>query len=104
MNIFTKISLTIPPILSIGYFVTFASPSDFAWLFPTMKSYNIQMIILWGLNLFQLIYLINKLWSFKEIDKSIKNEWTWILIFFSAISSLIFIWQKHDKLAISNRT
>jgi len=102
MNNITKTLLTIPPILTIGYYITFIFPMEFAWLFPTMKSYNSQMIILWIMNLFQIIYLLKKLWSFKNIDKSIKNDWTWLLIFFAVICSPIFIWKKYEKFNILN--
>jgi len=54
------------------------------------------------MNLFQIIYLLKKLWSFKNIDKSIKNDWTWLLIFFAVICSPIFIWKKYEKFNILN--
>lgn len=93
----TKILLTIPSILGLSYMVTFMFPVEFHWLVPTMKAYYIQIGIFQGLTIIQLIILIRKLWSFKKLEKSIKSDWTWILILFNSIASLIFIWKRVDK-------
>ena len=83
---------------------TFWFPKEFIWLIPTMKAYQIQMFTLQVLTVAQLIILIKKLRSFKKIDKSILTEWTWILIIFNFISTLIFIWKKMDELELMNNS
>jgi len=103
MSIISKILLTIPSILALSYMVTYAFPVEFHWLTPTMEVYYIQVGILQGLTLLQLIILIRKLWSFKHVEKSKKSEWTWLLIIFNSISSLIFIWKHVDNLSDLNR-
>ena len=62
-----------------------------------MNAYYVQLLFLQSLTIIQLIILIKKLWSFDNIDKSKKQGWTWILILFNSISSLIFIWKKVDE-------
>jgi|TARA_B110000902_G_scaffold156768_2_gene179801 uncharacterized membrane protein len=80
-------------------------PQEFMWLIPTMDAYYTQLGILQGLTIIQLIFLIRKLWSFKNLDKSKKSDWTWILILFSSIASLIFIWKRVDEFEeINNKT
>ena len=76
--------------------LNFLFPTEFHWLVPSMKAYYIQIIILQTLTIIQVIVLIRKLWSFKNLEKSKKSNWTWILIVFNSISSLIFIWEKVD--------
>jgi len=93
----SKILLTIPSILGLSYMLTFWFPVELHWLVPSMKAYNIQIGIIQTLTIIQLVVLIRKLWSFKNLEKSKKSDWTWILILFSLISSLIFIWKKVDE-------
>jgi heme/copper-type cytochrome/quinol oxidase subunit 4 len=99
----TKILLSIPSFLVLSYMVTLWFPTKFLWLAPTMNEYYIQIFIIQGLTIIQLIFLIKKLWSFKNLEKSKKSEWTWILILFSSISSLIFIWNKVDEFEVLNK-
>lgn len=96
MNKTTKILLTIPPLLGLCYMLTLWFPVKFHWLTPSMKAYYIQIAILQSLTIIQLIVLIRKLWSFKNLEKSKKSFWTWILILFNSIASLIFIWKRVD--------
>ncbi len=96
MNKKKKISLTIPSILGLSYMLTFSFPTEFRWLVPSMKIYYIQIGTLQGLTILQLVILIRKLWSFKNLERSKKSNWTWILILFNPISILIFIWKKVD--------
>lgn len=92
-----KIWLTIPPILTFSYTFTFWFPTEFHWLVPSMKVYYLQVGTLQALTMAQLIILIRKLWSFKNIDKSKKTDWTWLLLLFTTVTSLIFIWKKADE-------
>ena len=97
MTKLSKILLSIPPVLGLFFVITFSFPQEFRWLTPTMDVYCAQIIILQSLTIIQLIILIKKVWSFDNIDKSKKKNWTWILILFNSIASLIFIWKKIDE-------
>ena len=97
-----KVLLSIPSILVISYMLVFFFPEKSKWLVPNMEAYNFQITILKILTIIQVGILILKLWSFKQLEKSRKRDWTWILILFNSISALIFIWKKVDKFAISN--
>lgn len=96
MSIQQKILFSIPSILGIFYLIALWFPIEFGWVFPSMKSYYFQMVFLWILTIIQIFILIRKLWLFKSIEKSIKTNWTILLLFFAPISSLIFIWKKID--------
>ena len=104
MKKITKILLTIPSVLGLSYMLTFWFPVEFHWLVPSMKAYYIQIGILQGLNIIQLVILLRKLWSFKNLEKSRKTDWTWILILFNSIASLIFIWKRVDEFEELNKS
>jgi len=76
---------------------TFWFPTEFHWLVPSMEVYYLQVGTLQALTVAQLIILIRKLWSFKKIEKSKKTDWTWLLLLFTMVTSLIFIWKKVDE-------
>ena len=103
MNKLTKILLTIPSILSFLYMFTFWFPTKFVWLIPSMKAYYIQMFTLQILTVGQLIFLIARLRSFKNIEKSVKTNWTWYLILFNFITCPIYIWKKDSELIQAER-
>jgi hypothetical protein len=86
----TKILLTIPSVLGLSYMLTFWFPTEFHWLVPTMKAYYIQIGTLQALTILQLIILIRKLWSFKNLEKSKKTNWTWLLIIFNKLKRKCF--------------
>jgi hypothetical protein len=104
MTTLNKILLSIPSVLGLSYMVTFWFPQEFIWLIPTMDAYYIQIATLQGLTIIQLVILIKKLWSFKNLEKSRKSDWTWILILFNSIASLIFIWKRVDEFAEKNES
>jgi hypothetical protein len=93
----TKIVLSIPSILVFSYILISWFPKEFDWLTPSMKAYYTLNGILEAFSIIQMILLIRKLWSFKNIEKSKKSEWTWLLILFNPITSLIFIWKRVDE-------
>ena len=97
MTKLNKILLSIPSVLGLLYVMTLFFSEEFLWLTPSMNAYYVQLLFLQSLTIIQLIILIKKLWSFDNIDKSKKQGWTWILILFNSISSLIFIWKKVDE-------
>ena len=79
-------------------------PTELHWLTPSMKAYYIQIGTLQALTILQLVILIKKLWSFKNLEKTKKTEWTWLLILFSSISALIFLWKRVDEFEETNKT
>jgi hypothetical protein len=102
MERITKIVLSIPSVLGFGYMFTFWFPQDFHWLVPSMEAYYVQVGTLQALTITQMIILLRKLWSFKNIENSKKSEWTWLLILFNSITSLIFIWKRVDQFEALN--
>ena len=99
MNIIYKILLSIPSFLTLSYMFIFHFFVDlYNLIAPNMSAYSLQNFILLALTIVQLIILIMKLWSLKTVPKSIKQDWTGILIFFSSISAFIFIWFNLDRL------
>lgn len=93
----TKVVLTIPSVLSLSYLLTFWFPTKFLWLVPSMDAYYIQVGTLQVLTILQLGILMRKLWSYKNVEKSKKTHWTWLLILFNSIAALIFIWKGVDE-------
>ena len=98
MNRVTKILLTIPSIIGIAYMATFWSNDFFVWITNNVIDFEYQIPIINGIVLLQIGYLIYRLWNYKNIEKKTKTEWTYILIIFNVISSLIFIWKKDNEL------
>ena len=92
-----KLLLSLPSVLSGFYMTTFMFPTKFGWLFPDMNSYNIQMIVLNLLVILQIVILLKRLWRYKVLPKQDKTNWTWLLIFFSSITCLIYIWKKDSE-------
>lgn len=103
MNKTYKILLTIPSVLATVYMFTFWFPTKFQWLVFPMEQYYLQIGIIQTLVIIQVIVLLKKLWSFKEIKKSKKTEWTWLLILFTFITNFIFIWFEVDELNEKNK-
>lgn len=68
-----------------------------------MIGFESQGRIVNGMILLQIGYLIYRLWSLTNIEKKVKTEWTWLLIIFNFISSLIFIWKKDAELNQTNK-
>ncbi len=103
MSTRTKLLLSKPTIIGLFYMLTFWFPAEFNWLFPTMEIYNIQMLTFQVLIIIQIIVLLRRLWSFKNLDKDKKKKWTWILIIFNGISSPIYIWNKDKEFEEINK-
>lgn len=77
---------------------TFWNVTFFKWITNNIIGFKYQIPIVNGLILLQTGYLIYRLWNYKNVDKRIKTEWTWTLIIFYFIASLIFIWKKDAEL------
>ncbi len=97
MTKLTKILLTIPSIIGIVYMLTFLSVDFFKWITNNIIGFEYQGIIVNGIILMQIGYLIYRLWNYKNVERKIKMEWTWLLIIFNFLSSLIFIWKKDTE-------
>lgn len=103
MKTSTKILMSIPSIFSL--FIIFDMMTvELMWrTFPTMEAYYFQLISIFVLLVLAWIYLIRKLWSYKNIKKSRKSLWTFIMLFaFSQITTLYYIWIKDKQLEIEN--
>jgi len=94
-----KILYSIPTIIALFYLGLFFLPNEYTkWLFHPHDKYLLQVFGIFFICILQTYFLIRKLWSFQHINKSKKREWTWILILYSTIASLIFIWIKVDEI------
>ena len=100
MNIFTKLILSIPSVIGIIYMFSYWSMGFFRWITNNIVSYEYQIPIVNGLILLQIGYLIFQLWGYKRVAKSIKTNWTILLVIFNPLSSLIYIWKKNEKFRI----
>ena len=102
MTKLTKMILTIPSLFGIVYMLTFISTDFLKWITNNVVGFEYQALIVNGLILMQIGYLIYRLWNYKNVDKKVKTEWTWLLIIFNFISSLVFIWKKDTELEKNN--
>ena len=102
MTKLTKIILTIPSLFGIVYMLTFISTDFLKWITNNVVGFEYQALIVNGLILMQIGYLIYRLWDYKNVEKKVKTEWTWPLIIFNFISSLVFIWKKDTELDKNN--
>lgn len=82
--------------------LTFISTDFLKWITNNVVGFEYQALIVNGLILMQIGYLIYRLWNYKNVDKKVKTEWTWLLIIFNFISSLVFIWKKDAELEKNN--
>ena len=103
MTKLTKILLTIPSFIGIVYMITFLSIDFFKWITNNLVGFEYQAPIVNGLILTQSGYLIYRLWNYKNVEKKVKTEWTWLLILGNFISSLFFIWKKDVELEKLNK-
>ena len=103
MTKLTKILLSIPSIFGIVYMLTFVSTDLLKEITNKVVGFEYQALITNGLILIQIGYLIYRLWNYKNVEKKTKTKWTWLLIIFNFISSLIFIWKKDTELEKLNK-
>ena len=103
MKLHTKIFTSIPSILSLISLIDMWT-IEFMWkTFPSMDAYHTQLISIFIAGILAWIYLIRRLWSFKQIPKNTKTTWTLVMIFvFSQITTLYYIWAKDDQLTKGN--
>jgi hypothetical protein len=83
--------------------VTFWSLDFLKWVSDNVVRIEYQGPIVNGLILIQIGCLIYRVWSYKNIEKRIKSEWTWLFLLFSIISAPVYIWIKDDELCEINK-
>ncbi|KAB2807025.1 hypothetical protein [Phaeocystidibacter luteus] len=103
MRTLSKVLLSIPYLIYMGYVIVFFNPQKLNWVFPDMQSYNLQMSVLAVLMLTSLGIQLRILWSFKNIARSKKVNWTWLQFFFSGIVGLFFIWKKWEEFELLDK-
>ncbi len=103
MKSIIKVLLSIPSIIGLAYLWTFIDPKSIAWFSNNLVSYEYQSPIVNSLILIQLVFLLYRLWSYKNIEKEKKSAWTFLLIAFNVVTSLIYIWQKDDQFESMNQ-
>lgn len=89
-----KVLLSIPWLITLCYVLTFFFPVELAWVYPNWTAYYIQMGIINGLTLSVSIFLLVRIWRFKNIERSRKFGWTFLILFFGNLVALIYIWKK----------
>ncbi len=57
-----------------------------------MKAYHVQNIMVFLLGLIPVIYLLKRIWSYKQLKRSIKWNWTWAMVLTSWVSVPIYVW------------
>lgn len=101
MKTLKKILYSIPAVVVLGAFI-FQFSDEFHKTLTTMDLYHRFVFGVWVLYLVQYLLLVRILWSFKHIDRSIKSNWTWLLLIYGMITSFIFIWKRMDELEKEN--
>lgn len=99
MRLGYKILLTIPSVLEWVYFIACIFPVDFARIVP-LSMYFTDIGVIYCFRIIQIIILLLILWRLKNLEKSKKWEWTWIMILFTAIGAPLFIWKKIGEFKI----
>lgn len=101
MKILKKIIYSIPAFVVLVAFM-FQFSDKFDKTLPTMDLYYRFVFGVWILYLVQYFLLVRILWSFTYIDRSIKSNWTWLLLIYGMVTSFIFIWKRMDELEKEN--
>jgi hypothetical protein len=103
MSKLTKILLTIPSLIWLVYIITFWNNDLFIWVTNNIVSFEYQPLIVGILIYSVLIYLIYRIWSYKNIDKDHKWQWTFFLFIFNVITVPLYVWKKDDELIKKNK-
>jgi hypothetical protein len=94
MNVLVKIILSVPSLLGLFYLVAIMFPIEFNWVFHTMELYYIQLVTSQLITGIQLIFLIRYIWLKSKLINGEKSMWTWLLVFLSPFTGLVFIWKR----------
>ncbi len=98
MPLLKKILFTVPTLIFVWYLMSAFFPVEFSWMYPSMRSYNVQVSIVKLIQIIQLIGVIRILWRIKRLEKNIKWSWTWLMIFLNPVTTMYFVWVKFDEL------
>lgn len=102
MKLYFKIILTIPAFIGLIYTLTFFSVDLYLWIINNIISFEYHNLTISIIIYPTIAYLIYRLWSFENIEKEIKWNWTFLLILFSLVTMPIYIWKKDDELIKEN--
>ena len=102
MKLYFKIILTTPVVIGLIHTLTFFSVNFFLWISKNIVPFEYQNLVVSLFFYPALIYLIYRLWSFKNIKKEVKWNWTFLLILFTIVTMPIYIWKKDDELIKEN--
>ena len=102
MKLYFKVILTIPAFIGLIYVLTFFSVDFFLWISKNIIPFEYQTLTVGIVSYPPMIYIIYRLWSFKNIEKEIKWNWTFLLILFTIVTMPIYIWKKDDELIKEN--
>ena len=103
MKRLTKIILTLAYLVGLIYVATLISPDFFLWITINVAPYEQQTIFFAAITYPAIIFLIFRLWSYKNIDQSTKGSWTFLLLFFGIITIPYYVWKKDYDLLQSNQ-
>jgi hypothetical protein len=102
MKLYLKILLTISYLISLIYALTFWNIDLFLWITNNLVPFEYQNLLVCILYIPALAYLIFRIWTFKNIDKNKKGNWTVLLLFLSVITMPIYIWRKDEVFVNEN--
>ena len=104
-----KVLLTLSYLIGLIYVATHISTDFFRWITNNFIPYEQQNLLTAVITYPAVIYLIYRLWSFKNVDNSTKGSWTFLLLFFGVITIPLYIWkidydlmEKNQKTTLHN--
>lgn len=91
---------------SIGliYMMTFYNVNLFRWITNNIIQFEYQNLLVSLLYFPLVLFVIYRIWSFKNIEKNTKGNWTVLLIFLSIVTIPIYIWKKDDDFVKRNNS
>lgn len=103
MTLIQKIICSSPNLLGFIYMLDDFTIGLIHKKIPSMEAYYVILLALLVLTLIQLIFLISRLWKYKNIEKSIKSRWTILILFYNLLITPYYIWVTDDKLQAENQ-
>lgn len=104
MKLYLKILLTILYSVGLIYTISFWSVDLFLWITNNILPLEYQNIFISLLYFPGLLYLIYRIWRFKNIDSNAKGNWTLLLFFLGIITMPLYIWKRDDMFIKQNRS
>lgn len=102
MNIYSKVFLTISYLVGLAYLVTFYCIDLFRWITNNLIPFEYQNIFVSIIYYPAMFYLIYRIWTFKNIAKKTKGNWTVLLLFLNIVTMPIYIWRTDDMFVKQN--